>query len=53
MNLAFAANLGSPELYWSEYEAKSKLEAAEIKDWAAKLLREENSSVLYYQSITS
>ncbi len=53
MNLAFAANLGSPELYWSEYEEKSKLEAGEIKDWAAKLLREENSSVLYYQSITS
>ena len=53
MNLAFAANLGSPDLYWSEFETKSKLEAEGIMTWANQLLREENASVLYYQSITS
>jgi predicted Zn-dependent peptidase len=51
MNLAFAANLGSPDLYWSEFETKSKLEAEGIMTWANQLLREENASVLYYQSI--
>ena len=53
MNLAFAANLGSPDLYWSEFETKSKLETEGVMTWANQLLREDNASVLYYQSITS
>jgi predicted Zn-dependent peptidase len=53
MNLAFAANRGNPDLYWLEFEEKSKLEAEDVMNWARKLLREENSSVLYYQSSTA
>ncbi len=53
MNLAFAANMGSPDLYWSEFESKSKLETEGVMNWANRLLREDNASVLYYQSIAS
>lgn len=53
MNLAFAANRGNPDLYWLEFEEKSKLGAEDVMNWAEKLLREENSSVLYYQSTTA
>jgi zinc protease len=51
MNLAYFAHLGNPDLYWKEFEEKSKLEAPEIKTWANKLLREDQASVLYYQTI--
>lgn len=53
MNLAYYAHLGSPDLYWEEFENKSKLQGGEITDWAHRLIREENSSVLYYQAISS
>lgn len=51
MNLAYFAHLGDPDLYWSEYSEKSKIESPQIKSWAKQLLREEQSSVIYYQSI--
>lgn len=51
MNLAYFAHLGNPELYWEEFEQKSKIEAPQIQLWAQRLLREDQASVLYYQSI--
>ncbi|GAB3229357.1 insulinase family protein [Algoriphagus aestuariicola] len=51
MNLAYFAHLGNPHLYWEEFEAKSNIEAPQIQAWAHQLLREEQASVLYYQSI--
>lgn len=50
MNLAYFAHLGNPDLYWKEFEEKSKIEARQIMDWAKQLLREDQASVLYYQS---
>jgi zinc protease len=50
MNLAYFAHLGNPELYWEEFEKKSKIEAPQLKSWAQQLLREDQASVLYYQS---
>jgi predicted Zn-dependent peptidase len=50
MNLAYYAHLGNPELYWQEFEAKSIIEASQIKTWANRLLQEDQASVLYYQS---
>ena len=50
MNLAYYAHLGGPELYWQEFDNKSKLSPQEIKTWAHQLLKEDHSSVLYYQS---
>ena len=51
MNLAYFAHLGDPELYWREFEEKSKIGAPQIKSWASQLLAENQASVLYYQSI--
>lgn len=51
MNLAYFAHLGDPELYWQEFDEKSKIQAPQIKSWAKQLLTENQSSVLYYQSI--
>lgn len=51
MNLAYFAHLGNPDLYWQEFEEKSKIEAPQIKSWAQQLLKEDQASVLYYQSI--
>ncbi len=51
MNLAYFAHLGNPELYWKEFEEKSEIEATQIQAWANQLLREDQASVLYYQSI--
>ncbi|GAA0878564.1 pitrilysin family protein [Algoriphagus jejuensis] len=51
MNLAYFAHLGNPELYWEEFIEKSKIEAPQIKTWTHELLREDQASVLYYQSI--
>lgn len=51
MNLAYFAHLGNPDLYWKEFEEKSKIEAPQIKSWANQLLREDQASVLYYQAI--
>lgn len=53
MNLAYYAHLGNPDFYWEEYENKSNLKASEISDWANRLIREDNSSVLYYQATSS
>lgn len=53
MNLAYYAHLGDPDLYWQEFEEKSKIEASQIKTWARQLLREDQASVIYYQSIRS
>jgi predicted Zn-dependent peptidase len=50
MNLAYYAHLGNPDLYWQEFEQKSQISSDQIQFWAKKLLREEQSSVLYYQS---
>lgn len=53
MNLAFYANQGHPDLYWKEFETKSKITAEEIKASADLLIRENQASVLYYQPIES
>ncbi|OOG69563.1 pitrilysin family protein [Algoriphagus sp. A40] len=51
MNLAYFAHLGNPDLYWREFEEKSKIEAPQINSWASQLLKEDQASVLYYQAI--
>ncbi|MEP1088581.1 pitrilysin family protein [Algoriphagus sp.] len=51
MNLANYAQLGSPDLYFGEFNKKSKIKGDEIMTWANRLIREENSSVLYYKSV--
>ena len=51
MNLANYAQLGNPDLYYEEFENKSKIKGDEIITWANRLIREENSSVLYYKSL--
>lgn len=53
MNLAYHAHLGDPQGYWNEFEQKSQVQAEDIIRWATDLLKEENASVLYYQSTTS
>lgn len=53
MNLAYYAHLGDPDLYWQEFEEKSNIEASQIKTWARHILREDQASVIYYQSIQS
>lgn len=50
-NLAYYASLGSPELYMTEFENKSKIKAEEISNWASKILVEENSNVIHYKSL--
>lgn len=51
MNLAYYAHLGDPDLYWKEFDQKSGIEERQIKDWANRILKEDQASVLYYQSI--
>lgn len=51
MNLAFYANLGHPDLYWKEYEIKSTLNTDQVMDRAKNFIREDQASVLYYQSV--
>jgi predicted Zn-dependent peptidase len=53
MNLAYYAHLGNPDLYWEEFEKKSALDQHEVKTWANTLLKEENATVLHYQSLPS
>jgi predicted Zn-dependent peptidase len=53
MNLAYYAHLGNPDLYWQEFEKKSALDQDSVKEWANKILKEENASVLHYQSLPS
>jgi predicted Zn-dependent peptidase len=50
MNLAYYAHLGDPQLYWQEFEKKSSCSTAQLSSWAQRLLREDQASVLYYQS---
>ncbi|WP_194975745.1 M16 family metallopeptidase [Aquiflexum lacus] len=49
MSLAYYAHLGDADLYQTEYEKKTQIPADQILDWARNILREENSSVLYYK----
>ena len=51
MNFANYAQLGNPNLYYEEFENKSKIKGDEIMTWANRIIREENSSVLYYKSL--
>jgi len=50
MNLAYYAHLGDSDLYWQEFEKKSEISTEQILMWSKKLLQEDQSSVLYYQS---
>lgn len=50
MSLAYHAFLGDPAGYSEEFEKKSEIPASQIIDWAHKILKEEKSSVLYYES---
>lgn len=50
MNLANYAHLGNPDGYWQEFEDKMAITGNQITDWAEKLIKEQNASVLYYQS---
>ncbi|MFD2035844.1 M16 family metallopeptidase [Belliella marina] len=50
MSLAYYAHLGNPNYYQIEYEKKTKIPSEKILDWANTILREENSSVVYYKS---
>ena len=49
MNIAFAANLGDVELVNQESAHIQAVTELDIKRMAKTVLREENSSVLYYQ----
>lgn len=49
MSLAYYAHLGNADYYQTEYEKKTQIPADQILDWARNILREENSSVLYYK----
>ena len=49
MSLAYYAHLGNADYYQTEYEKKTQIPADQIMDWAKNILREENSSVLYYK----
>jgi len=53
MNLAYYAHLGNPDLYWQEFEKKSALDQESVLTWARKLIKEENASVIHYQSLPS
>ena len=53
MSLAYYAHLGDPNYHQIEYEKKTKIPSEKILDWANTILREENSSVLYYKSKVS
>ncbi|EOZ96460.1 putative zinc protease [Indibacter alkaliphilus LW1] len=50
MSLAYYAHLGNPDLYQTEYEKKTQIPSTQIMEWANAILKEENSSVLYYKS---
>lgn len=50
MNLAYHAHLGDPKGYWEEFEHKKSIDAESIITWAHQILKEENASVLHYQS---
>jgi zinc protease len=50
MSLAYYAHLGNADYYQTEYEKKTQIPAEQILDWAKNILKEENSSVLYYKS---
>ncbi|WP_373495756.1 M16 family metallopeptidase [Aquiflexum sp.] len=49
MSLAYYAHLGDADFYQTEYEKKTQIPADQIIDWAKNILREDNSSVLYYK----
>lgn len=50
MNLANYAHLGDPDRYWKEFEEKMAITGEGISHWAQELIKEENSSVIYYQA---
>lgn len=49
MSLAYYAHLGNADYYQTEYEKKTQIPAEQILDWANNILKEDNSSVLYYK----
>lgn len=51
MNLAFAALSGNPELVNQEAKHIEAVEESDLYEGAHEVLREENSSVMYYQAI--
>lgn len=51
MNLAFAASLGDPELINKDPENIQKVTADDINRVANDIIREENSSTLYYKAV--
>ncbi|MCH7413506.1 insulinase family protein [Belliella sp. R4-6] len=53
MSLAYHAHLGNPDYHQLEYEKKTKIPSDQILKWANTILKEENSSVLYYKSKAS
>ncbi|MBN3580908.1 insulinase family protein [Algoriphagus aestuarii] len=52
-NLAYYASLGSPDLYYKEFENKSNINAEELSHWAKHILSEDKASVIHYKSIPS
>ncbi|PRY86353.1 putative Zn-dependent peptidase [Mongoliibacter ruber] len=50
MSLAYYAHLGDAELYQTSYEKKTKIPSHQIMEWANTILKEENSSVMYYKA---
>lgn len=48
LNLAYAATLGNPEMVNQELDLIRKVSVDEIRSTASSVIREENSSVLYY-----
>ncbi|MCH7411600.1 insulinase family protein [Belliella sp. DSM 111904] len=49
MSLAYYAHLGDPNYYQKEYEIKTQIPESKILNWANEILKEENSSVVYYK----
>lgn len=53
MSLAYYAHLGNPDLHELDYQRKIQIPSEKILGWANTILREENSSVIYYKSKAS
>lgn len=50
MNLAYAAQLGNPDLVNQESELIQRVNGEDIREMARQVLREENSNTLYYHA---
>lgn len=51
MNLAFAANAGTPELINQETQKIQQVSVADVERMARQVLRKENCSTLYYRAV--